>query len=256
MINVFCRDNGWLFDDLKREIASHGAVASEKPLPDADAWICLRYDEAYKVKYKKRCLLQVHDIKGKAPSGFGLYSFVHDYQRRQYDYDGFVLPIGSRDIPYDELPKTPTIGFFCKEYGQLKRSDMFYEAVTMAKHEIDFDVLMVGENLSHIMDCGKYIERAADINDYKRIDALVTCSVSPMIPISAYEALAAGRTVISTPRKWPFESSMIKEGETVDDLAELIYNCVADRRLHKPYMPYSRSGWARRQYEEALKLCK
>jgi len=43
---------------------------------------------------------------------------------------------------------------------------------------------------------------------------------------------------------------------TKDDVAELIYDAVADNRLYKPFTPYSRSDWASRQYEEALKLCK
>lgn len=255
-INVFCRDNNWLFDDLKREIAKQGAIHSRKPLPDADAWICVRSSEADLVPSPKRCLIQIHDVKNKVPKGFGQYSYVHDYQRRQSGIDGFVLPIGSRDIDYDDLPEKPTIGFFCKEYGQLKRSNMFAEAVMMAKAECDFNVLMIGDKLEHIRSIGRYEVRGAGVNDYKRIDALVTCSISPMIPISCYEALAAGRSVISTPREWPFESNMIKEGETVDDIAELIYDTVKERMQYKPFMPYSRSDWAKRQIEEALKLCK
>lgn len=256
MINVFCRDNGWLFDDLKREIAGHGAVASEKPLPNADAWICIRSSESDLVPDPKRCVLQIHDVKNKIPHGFGKYSYVHKHQMKLSGIIGAVSPIGSRDVEYDDLPNSPTIGFFCKEYGQLKRSNMFYDAVRLAREEIDFKVLMIGDKLNHIRNLGRYEVKGAGVNDYKRIDALVTCSVSHMIPLSAYEALAAGRTVISTPREWPFKSPMIKEGETVDDIAELIYETVSDRRIYKPFAPYSRDDWAKGQYEEALKLCK
>ena len=255
MINVFCENKGWLFEDLKSEIAKFGAVSSEYPLKDAKAWICIRSSEAYKIPDKSRALVQVHDVKNKTPEGYGLYSFVHDCQRRQSGLNGFVQPIGSRDIPYDDLPDKPTIGFFCREYGNLKRSRMFYDAVKLAKKECKFKVLMVGERLDHIMNCGQYIKRGAEPDDYSKIDALVTCSVSPMIPISVYEALSAGRVVISTPREWPFNTRMVKEGENEDDIAELIYEVVNDRGLHKPFTPYTRQSWAQRQYDEALKLC-
>lgn len=255
-INVFSRDNGWLFDDLKREISLCGAIPSEKPIDNADAWICIRSSEYELVPDKKRCLIQIHDVKNNVPSGFGQYSYVHEYQQRISEQKGFVLPIGSREIQYEDLPKIPTIGFFCKEYGNLKRSNMFFEAVMLAKTECKFKVLMIGDALDKIKRCGTYIRRGALPSDYGRIDALVSCSVSPMVPLSCYEALAAGRQVISTPREWPFKTNMIKEGENAEDIAEIIYDVVNDRRLYKPLMPYSREDWALRQYQEAIKLCR
>ncbi len=256
MINVFCRDNKWLFDDLKNEIASHGAVASQQPLPNADAWICVRSSEWESVPDKSRCLMQIHDVKNKAPLGFGNYSFVHEYQKKQTGLNGFVRPIGSRDVEYDVLPPEPTIGFFCREYGDLKQSQMFYEAVTLAKREVKFKVLMIGGNLSPISKAGKYERRGATPKDYSRIDALVTCSKSPMIPISCYEALSAGRAVISTSREWGFSTPMIKTGEDAEDIAELIIESVIDRQLYKPFTPYTREHWAKKQVEEAIKLCR
>ena len=255
-INVFCKDNGWLFDDLKREIASFGAIASKKPLKNADAWICVRESEAHLVPDKRRCLLQVHDVKGKTPSDFGQYSFVHNYQKRLLGYNGLVLPIGSREIPSSPLPKKPTIGFFCKEYGNLKRSDMFADAVMIASYKYDFEVLIIGDNLSHIEKIGKYEIRGANPADYSRITALVTCSVSPIIPLSAYEALAAGRAVISTPREWPFDSDMIFTGKNENEIADLIGLVVSKNKIYNSFRPFSRQYWAKRQYQEALKLCK
>lgn len=255
MINVFCKSNGWLFDDLKAEIASFGATPSEQPLPNADAWICVRSSESDLVPDKSMAVVQIHDVKNKIPDGFASYSYVHPFQLRQSGVNGSVNPIGSRDIPYDDLPDKPTIGFFCKEYGKVKRSELFAEAVMMAKQECKFNVLMIGGNLSHIKHIGAYENRAANVNDYSRIDALVTCSVSPMIPLSAYEALAAGRSVISTPREWLFNSPAIQEGESAEDIAEIIVDVVTDRKLHAPFMPYSREDWARLQFEKALELC-
>jgi hypothetical protein len=49
---------------------------------------------------------------------------------------------------------------------------------------------------------------------------------------------------------------MIKEGEHVEDIAELICDVVFRREIHKPFTPYRREDWARRQVLEALKLCR
>src|SRR5690606_19121100 len=76
VINVYCEARGWLFDDLRREIAKHGAVASTHPRPDADAWICIRSREFGKTPDPTRTVLQVHDLKTK-PRAAGHVSFVH-----------------------------------------------------------------------------------------------------------------------------------------------------------------------------------
>jgi hypothetical protein len=77
-----------------------------------------------------------------------------------------------------------------------------------------------------------------------------------MIPISCYEALAAGRHVISTPRDWPFKTEMVKTGSSCQDIAALIYQAVTVNKKYSPYIKYTRKDWAVRQVMEAQKLCK
>lgn len=185
--------------------------------------------------------------------GYGCISFVHPAAREswgksfKFTYD--ITPIGTRDVPVSELPEAPTIGFFCREVSGKKRSKMFRQAVILAREKgAIFDVLMIGQRLGPIDDIGKLEDRGAIPVDYARIDALVTCSVSPMVPLSAYEAVAAGRTVITTPREWPKGKwPMVKTGETAEDIADLIIETIKERNLHAPYRPFTRKAWAKRQ---------
>lgn len=71
MINVYCKDRGWLFEDFKKLFAKSGAVTSEEPLPYASAWICLRTDEWTKCPDPTRLVLQIHDM------------WAHDWPRRK-----------------------------------------------------------------------------------------------------------------------------------------------------------------------------
>lgn len=259
-VNVYCSDKGWLFEDLKREIAKCGAIPSTVPLKKADAWICIRTKEAHLSPDPARTVLQVHDCKSQPLEGFGHISFVHPAAKDSWpDLTGHfdVIPIGSRDIPYAELPSFPTLGFFCREDRGQKRSEMFREAVLKAKPHTPFRVLMIGERLGHIQDIGIWLNRAATPADYPDIDALVTCSKSPMIPLSMYEAIAAGRTVITTPRIWPArETRAIKTADTVEDLSKIIVETMKWRVQHAPYKPFSRTDWAKHQYETACSVAR
>lgn len=252
---MYCENRGWLFEDLKHNIARFGAVASERPIPGYDAYISLRTRESHRSP-KKKTVCQVHDVDTNPINGFGFISFVHSIQKETWESSGFkgdsfIMPIGTRNITVDPLPERPTIGFFCREVGNKKRSKMFAEAVIEAKKTADFDVLMIGSRLEKISRIGKYEERGATIEDYRRIDAIVTTSVSPMIPLSAYEALAAGRAVITTPRQWPMDSDAIFTSNTVEGIAEYIVTVCGDRKIYKTNVPFTRDNWAKEQVERA-----
>lgn len=258
-INVYCKSYGWLFDDLKRRFADFGALPSELPVPDADAWICIRTQELRNSPKPEHTVVQVHDMRQYRIGVAGCVSLVHPAQMNNLnEYSGRrkVDPIGSRDIVAGELPPAPVIGFFCRESGTEKGSPLFSEAVAIAREELDFEVLMIGWNLDHIEGLGRYERKAAGPLDYQRITALVTCSVSPMIPLSAYEACAAGRLVITTPRIWPegSEWAMVRTAESAEGLAALICEAVRTPRKFRPEMPFSRDRWIQNQIEEAVKL--
>lgn len=258
-INVYCKNKGWLFEDLKREIAEHGAVPSDSPLPDMDAYICIRDDEAKLSPQKRKTVVQIHHTNPIRHKGYGAISFVHPWQEKQYRRFShrqkcFTQPIGTRNVPVTPFPDRPVLGYFCREVRGLKRSDLFKDAVVRAKQDTDFDVLMIGEKLDHIAHLGTYEERAATIEDYQRITAFLTTSVSPMVPLSAYEALAAGRPLITTPREFPVDFSNIFTSKNAVGLASLI-SMVLKGPIHAPQSFFYRSAWAQKQCLEAAKLC-
>lgn len=262
-VNVYARELGWLFSDLKQHIASHGAIPSESPIPDADAYICIRDSEAHLSPKPDKTVVQVHHINPVDLRGFGMISFCHPYQERQYrEFDkktpSFTLPIGARDIPVTPLPDKPTLGGFFREVNSqgkkhLKGSLLFAEAVEIARKTLDFDVLLIGGNLDHIKHIGRYEKRAATPDDYARITALMTTSTSPCVPLSAYEALAAGRPVISTPREWTHDFSNIGAGKTAKELAACIVTYLKSPILI-PQKPFDRDEWCKRQVKEAINL--
>lgn len=261
-INVFCRNRGWLFEDLKALIASKGAVASDLPLPDADAWICIRDTEAVTVPDPKRTLVQCHHVNAFPRVGYGIISFCHPFQQEKFkrehgEHPNFMLPIGARAVPRNSFAGKPTLGYFCREVGKdrVKGSDLFATAVKMAREQKDFDLLMIGENLEHIANLGKYERRAAVPSDYGRISAFCTTSTSPAVPLSCYEALAAGVPVASTVRQFPHLFGGVYFGTDEQGLAGAILaalNC----EIREPQFPFSRDAWAQRQVDEARKLCK
>lgn len=256
MINVYCENRGWLFEDLKRCMARFGAIASERPLLHADAWICLRRRELSRVPAPERAVLQVHDTEDigdvAAMSRVGAVSFVHDWPARQWIAAGFsgrslIAPVGAREaVRPSALPHRPTVGYFCREVGNnTKRSPMFAQAVALARERVTVDVLMIGERLEHIAELGTYERRAAAPEDYARIDVLVATSASPMVPLSVYEACAAGKAVVTTPREMPLgDWPMVRVGADAESLADHIVACVLNRQCWPPVRPWTREQWA------------
>jgi len=238
-VNAYCESYGWLFDDLKREFAEQGASISDAPQDDADAYLCIRASEFSRSPDPARTVVQIHDMHRYRVAGAGCVSLVHPAQVENFagvSARVTVLPIGSREVVVGELPSVPVIGFFCREVGGRKGSHLFGQAVEMARNDVDFDVLLIGWNLDAIAPLGRYERGAAGPLDYRRITALVTCSVSPMVPLSAYEACAAGRPVITTPRTWPEggEWEMVRTAENPEGLAECIRETVKKPKRFRP----------------------
>lgn len=261
-INVYCSDKGWLFEDLKLNIAKYGAVASKKPLDGYDAYICIRTQEAVLSPFPEKTVVQVHDMNDPIVGSYGMISFVHQMQKHLWEDKGFsgknfVLPIGSRDIPFRSKPDKPTIGFFCREGNNLEKgSDIFKSEILKALSEVDFEVLMIGERLKSLKPLGHIENRAAEPLDYQRITALVTASKSVMVPLSAYEALACGRKVITTTRFFPSafigcRGILMKRH---DQLHKAIIKTVKENELTDPIMPFKRDDWCKAQIKLAESL--
>jgi hypothetical protein len=262
-INVFCQNKGWLFQDLKENISRFGAISSEFSLPNMDSYICIRDSEGFLSPRPDKTLIQIHHINPVDLKGFGMVACVHPFQMRQFRQRDtktpiFTLPIGAREIPVSPFPDKPVLGAFFREVhskGQrnLKGSLLFKEAVEIARREFDFDVLLIGENLEHIASIGRYEKRGALPEDYARITALMTTSTSPMIPLSCYEALAAGRPVISTHREWFFDSQNVFLRDSAKNLAKAIINTLNAPTLI-PQCPYKRDDWCKAMVKEAGNL--
>lgn len=262
VINVYCRSLGWLFDDLKGLIASCGAIPSETPIPNADAYICIRTTEFNKSPRPEKTLVQIHSLEEYDLRGAGIISYCHPEQWRMnraknHKIPYFIQPIGSRDIPVTPLPENPTVGAFFREVNKngkpLKGSALFAEAVEIARREMDFDVLLIGDNLEKIAHLGTYEKRGAEPKDYSRITALMTTSTSKAVPLSAYEALAAGRALVSTPREFTFNVENVFWGWDAKTLADAIIKALNVGEV-KPQKPFCRTEWAKKQIEEAIKL--
>ena len=266
IINAYCQSRGWLFDDLKAGFKALGAVVSDEPVKTADAWICIRTREAVDSPDPLRTVVQVHDLDQREAverKEWGVVSFVHpaqerDWYARGYAFGSVVCPIGARaSIQPSALPHRPTIGWFGREVAGAKRSDLFARAVDLARKQVTFDVLMIGERLRHIARLGKLEERAAGVDDYARIDALCVTSQSPMVPLSMYEAAAAGKAVISTPRELPGGLdtwSGLTIADTAQAMAAQIVAAVRQRRTHEPCVPYTREAWAQNQMNLAAEI--
>ena len=146
-----------------------------------------------------------------------------------------IQPIGSRkNIPIPtSLPLKPTVGFFCGETPTFeKRSLFFQETIIFLKKIIDVDVLMIGRNLDHISELGTYESRAAQPDDYSRIDCLFTSSISKAVPLSVYEACSIGKPIVSTPRQFPVDDwPNIFFANTVEGLASHMTHILNNRVL-------------------------
>jgi len=267
-VNAYCKNLGWLFEDLKRTLAGAGAFVTNEPDESADAWVCIRSREWKSSPDLRRTTVQIHDIhlkpKPNCLNSAGCVQFTHPFQLSLWQANGFkgnhtITPIGSRDCikPSTCKPERPTIGFFCRENKAMsKGSLLFRDAVLLAKKLSDFDVLLIGDRLSHIAEIGKYQKRAANPDDYSRIDALVSTSTSPCVPLSVYEACAAGISVISTPRQFPGHSwPMVMWATNAEEIANCIVQIVSARPKHNSVKPYVLETWAETTLQIARKLC-
>jgi hypothetical protein len=260
-INCFSENKGWLFEDLKNYFKNQNILISEKPDVTADAYICIRTSEIYNSTLIHKSIVQVHGMYDYDIEFFNQalgIVFTHPMQYWLWKNRGFtgkfkILPIGSRKeiIPFDDIPLKPTIGFFCGETAKSEKQSYFFkEVVLKLKKHLDFDVLMIGRNLNHISDIGIYEDRSATTHDYSRIDVPFTSSISPGIPISVYEACAAGKPVVTTPRwfpttEWPNVKVGSSENELVNCLLEVLTNRVNyhNRRITNRFVPYTIDNW-------------
>lgn len=184
--------------------------------------------------------------------------FTHPLQLFLWRQAGFggrylIRPIGSRKAvaPPTFLPKKPTIGFFCGETKKgTKGSSELPPIVTEARKYFDFNCLLIGKALEAISFLGKYEIRAAGPDDYGRIDVLICLSQSPGVPLSVYEACAAGKPVLTTPRWFPDKvPPSVTFAQTRDEFVKNIITLLRkrkdnfERRRRLSFAPYIFEDW-------------
>jgi glycosyltransferase involved in cell wall biosynthesis len=239
-VNVFAKDLGWLFEDLKRhfrrlDIEGAAIIVSEEPRPDVDAWVALRTREAHASPDLGRTAVCIHDLFQEpnlytragdrcGVHGAGGFVFCHPHQRLLLEAAGVRLdratilerPIGALTsfTPSDRRNARFTIGWVGR-YHLRKRLDWFVEAVTtFGQDQIGFDVVLIGVGLEgaaaslrrRCIEVRSYSREFYPIEEYPRLyrelDLLVITSMTEAGPLTLFEALASGLAVVSTPVGW------------------------------------------------------
>ena len=239
-VNVFARDFGWLFEDLKRhfrqlELEGLTVVVSEEPRADVDAWVALRTAEADAAPVPERTAVCIHDLFDEpgmyAPGGArrgvhgaGAFVLCHPHQRALLEAAGVAMdratvlerPIGALSwfSPADHRSSRFTIGWVGRKHWR-KRLDWFIEAVKgFGRGRTDFDVVLVGWDLEEAAEeIGRlgievrcYPRERHPIEDYPgfyhQLDVLVITSITEAGPLTLFEALASGLAVVSTRVGW------------------------------------------------------
>jgi glycosyltransferase involved in cell wall biosynthesis len=230
-INPYCQDYGWLFEDFKEQfeqvrLPDIKVVSSEDPLPDADAWICIRTDEAAASPDLAKTVVQIHDfwehpgINGSKK--LGALVFTHDEQVNLHDLQwstrSLVRPIGARRLftLRESMPAELTVGWVGREIVRRgkpqKRPNLFVDAVRHARqmaNGLKIEARMYGPDLqAYAEKIGADLwegPRNSDLRDfYHSIDLLVVTSEPEPGPLSVWEALACGVPVICGHHAGPF----------------------------------------------------
>ena len=239
-INVFARDLGWLFEDLKRWFAAAAVDgweirASNQPLRDAQAWVALRTREAADSPDLSRTVVCLHDLLGEARDyqaggsraavgQAGGLALCHPDQhvrlaRAGLCFEGTAVverPLGALSCftRRDDLPPVFTVGWVGRDHPR-KRLSWFLEAIGDGRaFGGRVRVVLLGAELEAArdafvhrgVDCRHYPRAAHGITDYPAIyhqlDCLVITSSTEAGPLCLFEALASGLPVVSTPVGW------------------------------------------------------
>lgn len=264
IINVVAENKGWLFESWKQALAAtahpgYRVAASQKPLPQADAWVFLRASEAVRSPDPMRSVVQVHDLCEPAlyrPGGAreavarcaGI-ALTHPDQAELLRDAGITLslrrwsvqPVGWRDPPADpvvdrdadDVPLLAWVGRRASLDGRdVSGLDDFIAAVRALRRPLR--VRLVGERLDAVaaglrregIDCRALglahcpLARCAEW--IARFDAVAITTRADSGPWPLFDAVRAGVPVVATPVGWA--PRLLSDGEfgvLVDDASAL-----------------------------------
>lgn len=277
VINVVAENKGWLFETWKQALAAtpqpgFRVAASQKPLPQADAWVFLRASEAARSPDPMRSVVQVHDLCEPAlyrPGGAreavarcaGI-ALTHPDQAELLREAGITLsmrrwsmqPVGWRDAPMDpafdagtdEVPLLAWVGRRALLDGRdVSGLDDVIAAVRALRRPLR--LRLIGERLDTVaaalrregIDCRALglaqcpLARCAEW--IARFDAVAITTRADSGPWPLFDAVRAGVPVVATPVGWA--PRVLGDGESgvlVDDAAGLSagIEAVLARRAH------------------------
>lgn len=277
VINVVAENKGWLFETWKQALAAtpqpgFRVAASQKPLPQADAWIFLRASEAVRSPDPMRSVVQVHDLcepalyrpvgAREAVARCAGIALTHPDQADLLREAGITLsmrrwsmqPVGWRDAPLDpafdagidEVPLLAWIGRRALLDGRdVSGLDDFIAAVRALRRPLR--VRLIGERLDAVatglrregIDCRALglsqcpLARCAEW--IARFDAVAITTRADSGPWPLFDAVRAGVPVVATPVGWA--PQVLGDGECgvlVEDAAGLSagIEAVLARRAH------------------------
>jgi glycosyltransferase involved in cell wall biosynthesis len=240
LINVFAKNLGWLFEDLKRgfarvDIPGVEMIVGDVPCDDADAWVAIRTAEAASAPDPRRTVACMHDlyddpalytpdgVRGGVHGARGLV-LCHPGQRRLLSEAGVSFmekkvlerPLGPLSIftPRRSRPEKFCIGWVGRND---RRKRLEWVRAIASRLELDraaVRFMLVGWGLG---DAAKELEEdgfECELLDrehypieaypalYARMDALLITSLTEAGPLTLFEALATGVPVVSTPVGW------------------------------------------------------
>lgn len=270
LINSYCRNKGWLFADLQHLFSRAGAVATEEPLPNADAWICIRTDEWEACPQLGHLVLQVHDMWSHVwPHRVGAVVRSNPHQRKleRCAYD-LVRPLGALALmtPTQSEGKSNeafTVGWVGRPASRngvcLRSPQPLVEAVRHAAEVIPIHVMLLGSGLEFFKatidriknaTCEYYDRDRWPVGSYPELyaqmDVLAITSASEAGPMPLFEALACGVPVISTHVGWaPYLLNGLNGWCYDDNLGEELLKASVAGNLFAPKDVIRRSlgGW-------------
>jgi glycosyltransferase involved in cell wall biosynthesis len=240
-VNVCLGNRGWLFQDLAMHLARMAPMAdcrvvvSERPEPNATAYIYLRADDARNCPHPERAVCQVHDqwgnwhgrYNGARLAGWSLTHPDQDAMLRRYvDLRGKARLIQPLGAPGDWKPRqafardTFTVAWVGRAVA-FKRVDWFVQACSDVWRQIPgFKAVMLGQNcepfIAELQRRGVPCElrTKAEVGfdryegQYHGFDCVVICSNpdgdgeheprGEAHPMPLFEALACGVPVVSS----------------------------------------------------------
>lgn len=241
LINVVAEDKGWLFERWKQALAStpqpgFKVMATQRPLPHAQAWVFIRAKEAATSPDVARSVVQLHDLfddgryradgERAAVAQCAGISLTHPLQQSLLAGHGIDLarrrwimqPVGWSGAPEPRpvaghLPTVAWIGRPASHGGvDVSGLDAFVQGARALRGRAR--VLLIGERLDAAaaalraagVDCRSHglaqfpIERASAW--LARFDAVAISAASDSGPWPLFDALQAGVPVVATRVGW------------------------------------------------------